>query len=99
MSDWIPSNELTELTGVPRRTLYNQHSTRTGALAPILTKFGGRLGAWRADYEVWKDAQRKLKPPPSAASLPSLRTCDAAPVGFSRAEINAMGARKPRSPG
>jgi hypothetical protein len=65
MSDWISSDELEALTGVDRRTLYNQHSTGKGALAPILTKLGGRLGVWRADYVLWRDAQRRLKPPES----------------------------------
>jgi predicted DNA-binding transcriptional regulator AlpA len=62
-SDFIAVTELAQLTGFERKSLYNWHSTGTGPLAPIMTKVGGRLGAWRADYESWRDAQRKLKSP------------------------------------
>lgn len=62
MFDWIPAEQLERLTNVRLKTQYNQHSSGTGALAPILTKLGGRLGCWRSDYDVWRDAQLKLKP-------------------------------------
>jgi predicted DNA-binding transcriptional regulator AlpA len=59
-SDFLPLRELAELTGLRPRTLYNQHHRGDGALSPILTKFGGRLGAWRSDWECWLASQRRL---------------------------------------
>lgn len=59
-SDFIRAQELARLTPFELKTIYNQHSTQTGALAPILVKVGGRLGAWRADYEAWRDSQRRF---------------------------------------
>ncbi|HEY0941904.1 MAG TPA: hypothetical protein VGE08_17560 [Steroidobacter sp.] len=59
-SDFIPAQELSKLTGRSLKTIYNEHSTGKGPLAPILTKFGDRLGVWRADYEAFKASQRKL---------------------------------------
>lgn len=67
-SDFIPATELSELTGRKLKTLYNEHSTGRGPLAPILTKFGDRLGVWRADYEQFKDSQRKLTEKSAAKS-------------------------------
>jgi predicted DNA-binding transcriptional regulator AlpA len=58
--DFISVAELALLTGFTKRTIYFQHSTQTGALAPILSKLGRRLGAWKNDYEQWKTAQYKL---------------------------------------
>jgi predicted DNA-binding transcriptional regulator AlpA len=60
-SDFIPAAELAQLTGRKLKTLYNEHSTGRGPLAPILTKFGMRLGAWRADYEAFVASQRKFR--------------------------------------
>jgi hypothetical protein len=60
-SDFIPAAELAQLTNRSLKTIYNEHSTGRGPLAPILTKFGDKLGAWRADYEQLTQAQRKLK--------------------------------------
>jgi hypothetical protein len=60
--DFIPISELAKLTCFEPKTLYNQHSTGAGPLAAILVRLGGRLGVWRADYELWRDAQRRLKP-------------------------------------
>lgn len=60
-SDFIPLIELSELVGVSRKTLYNQHSAGAGPLSPIMVKLGGRLGCWRDDYEVFKDSQRRIK--------------------------------------
>jgi hypothetical protein len=61
-SDFLPVVELAKLTPFKPKGIYNQHSSGTGPLVPILTKVGGRLGAWRADYELWRDSQRRLKP-------------------------------------
>lgn len=60
MRDFIGVTELAELTGFAPRTIYFQHSTQHGALVPILSKLGRKLGAWRHDYEVWRDGQQKL---------------------------------------
>lgn len=59
-SDFISAAELAKLTGFNRKTVYNQHSQGRGPLASILVKVGGRLGCWRADYEQWRDGQRRL---------------------------------------
>jgi predicted DNA-binding transcriptional regulator AlpA len=59
-SDFISATELAHLTGFARKSLYTWHSANSGPLVPILTKIGGRLGAWRHDYEAWKNAQRKM---------------------------------------
>ncbi len=61
-SDFLPVVELSKLTPYKPKGIYNQYSSRVGPLVPILTKLGGRLGAWRADYEQWRDSQRRLKP-------------------------------------
>ena len=60
-SDFIPVVELSRLTTIPVKTIYNQHSTGKGPLAPILTKLGSRLGAWRADYEAWVVSECRFK--------------------------------------
>lgn len=60
-TDWMPCEEISRETDYTRKALYNQHYTRRGSLAGILTKVGGRLGCWRADYEIWRDQQRKLR--------------------------------------
>jgi predicted DNA-binding transcriptional regulator AlpA len=51
---------LAEETPFKRKSIYNQHSSGKGPLAPILVKLGGRLGCWRADYEAWKASQRRF---------------------------------------
>ena len=66
-SDFLPVLDLAKLTKAAPKSIYNQHSTGNGPLAPILVKVGGRLGCWRADYELWRDAQRRLKSPDPAA--------------------------------
>lgn len=60
-ADFIPAAELSKLTGRSLKTIYNEHSTGRGPLAPILTKFGDRLGVWRADYEAFVASQRKFR--------------------------------------
>ena len=60
MGDFISAAELAELTGFTLKTVYHQHSTQTGALVPILSKLGRRLGAWREDYDAWRAQQRRL---------------------------------------
>ena len=60
VSDWIPIAELATLTGRRPKSLYNDHSAGRGPFAAILTKLGGRLGVWRADYEALKAQERRL---------------------------------------
>jgi nitrate reductase assembly molybdenum cofactor insertion protein NarJ len=59
--DFLPVVTLEELTRVPIKTLYNSHSKGSGPLSEILTKLGGRLGAWRCDYEAYVASRRRLK--------------------------------------
>lgn len=59
-ADFIPIAQLAQLTGRAVKTIQNERSTGRGPLTPILTKVGGRLGAWREDYETWRASQRKL---------------------------------------
>jgi hypothetical protein len=61
VSDFIGVKELAALTGFAPKTIYFQHSTQHGALVPILSKLGRKLGAWRGDYETWRNKQRKLQ--------------------------------------
>src|ERR1700722_18244984 len=61
-ADFISATELAVLTGCARKSIYTWHSSKSGPLAAILTKVGGRLGAWRDDYEMWKLSQRKMGP-------------------------------------
>lgn len=60
-SDFIGTAELSKLTNIAVKTLHNQHSTHSGPLAAILTRFGGRVGCWRKDYELFVEQRRKLK--------------------------------------
>lgn len=62
VTDFIGVKELAALTGFAPKTIYFQHSTQHGALVPILSKLGRKLGAWRGDYETWRNRQRKLEP-------------------------------------
>ena len=62
VTDFIGVKELAALTGFAPKTIYFQHSTQHGALVPILSKLGRKLGAWRGDYETWRNRQRKLQP-------------------------------------
>jgi hypothetical protein len=59
--DFIPVARLSELTTIERKSLYNSHSSGRGPLAEILCKLGGRLGAWRCDYEEYVAIKRRLK--------------------------------------
>jgi hypothetical protein len=58
--DFLPVADLAIRTGYSKQALYDTHCRGVGPLAEILTKLGGRLGAWRGDYEVWVAKQRKL---------------------------------------
>jgi hypothetical protein len=58
--EFMPVEEIAARSGFKAKSLYNQFSEQRGALIPILTKFGGRLGAWREDWETFKASQRKL---------------------------------------
>lgn len=60
-ADFLTVAELSRRTGIKLKTLYNTHSSGSGPLVEILTKLGSRLGAWRADYELWVAAQRRMK--------------------------------------
>lgn len=68
MSDFINARELSRLTGFTLKTIYHQSSTQHGALVPILTKLGSRLGAWREDYDAWRATQRKVPTDAGSAS-------------------------------
>jgi len=59
-SDFIKAGELSKLTGFSVHSFYNQHARQCGPMSSILTKLGGKLGAWRLDYEVWMRSQRRL---------------------------------------
>ena len=60
-SDFIRAvPELVQLSGFAPQTIYNMHYYQRGALWPILTKFGGRLGVWREDWERFKALQMRL---------------------------------------
>lgn len=59
--DFIPASELARLTGRKLKTIYDDHARHAGPLATILTKFGGRVGVWRKDYEAFIERQRKLR--------------------------------------
>lgn len=61
-SVFLDIHALSELTSFTPRTIYNQHNSGKGVLVPILTKMGGRLGAWRQDFEAWVQTQRKFRP-------------------------------------
>lgn len=65
--DFIPIVQLSQLTGFAPGSLYNQHSSGVGPVAPILTKLGHRVGAWRQDYQQWVVSQRRLSPQQDAA--------------------------------
>jgi hypothetical protein len=60
MADFMRLPELAESSGLAPRSIKNMFYAQKGALHPILTKFGGRLGCWRADWEKFKAAQLKL---------------------------------------
>ena len=59
-SSFMPVRELSQETNYAPKSIYNQHSRGRGALAPILVKVGGKLGVWRADYDIWVKSQRRL---------------------------------------
>jgi hypothetical protein len=61
-SDFMVVPALAAATSFKPKSIYNQHSSGRGPLAPILVKVGGRLGCWRADYEAWKASQRRMIP-------------------------------------
>jgi hypothetical protein len=58
---FIPNGpELEALTGFTPGAVRTQHCTGRGALVPILTKFGDRLGIWEPDWNALVKSQRKL---------------------------------------
>jgi len=65
--DFIPVTQLAARTGFKAKSLYNQHSSGVGPLAPILTRLGSKVGAWRLDYERFVSEQRRLKDEDEAA--------------------------------
>ena len=63
---FIPNGpELEDLTGFTPDSVRTQSSTGRGALVPILTKFGNRLGVWEADWNELARSQRRLRNAPS----------------------------------
>jgi hypothetical protein len=60
MSDFMRLLELAERSGFKQRSIRNQYHGEDGVLKPILTKFGGRLGCWRADWEKFVAQRQKL---------------------------------------
>jgi hypothetical protein len=59
---FIPNGpELHALTGFTAHSVRTQHCTGRGALVPILTKFGDRIGVWEADWHALADSKRKLR--------------------------------------
>jgi hypothetical protein len=58
--DFMRLAELSKRSGLRPQTIYRHHCTGRGVLVPILTKFGGRLGCWRADWRAFTSAQLKL---------------------------------------
>ena len=65
---FIPNgHELEALTGFTPVSVRTQHCTQRGALVPILTKFGDRLGVWSADWEALTRLQRRLPDTTAAA--------------------------------
>lgn len=66
--EFIPNGpSLYALTGFTPQSVRSQHSTKRGALVPILTRFGNRLGVWRADWIAFAESQRKLREQGKAA--------------------------------
>jgi hypothetical protein len=59
--DFYTVQKIAALTGYAVKSLYNQHAAGVGPLGNLLTKVGGKLLMSRADYEAWRDRQRKLK--------------------------------------
>lgn len=59
-TDFMSVAELSGRTGIRAKTFYNAHCNGVGPLAEILTKLGGNLGAWRADYDQFVSKRRKL---------------------------------------
>ena len=60
-SEFIPNGpRLHALTTYSPQSVRQQHSDGRGPLSPILTKFGGRLGVWLADWQTLARSQRKL---------------------------------------
>lgn len=64
-SDFIPAPELAKLTGRKLKTIYDDRYRGAGPLSSILTKFGGRVGAWRKDYDAFVEQQRRLPDTPA----------------------------------
>jgi predicted DNA-binding transcriptional regulator AlpA len=60
-TDFLLIPELARRTGFEAKTFYNAHSSGTGPFAEILVKLGGRLGVWRADYDLLVTRNRRLK--------------------------------------
>jgi hypothetical protein len=53
--------ELEAITRFSPSSVRTQHSTGRGALVPVLTKFGDRLGVWSSDWDAFVNSQRKLR--------------------------------------
>ncbi len=66
--------EFEALTGFSPHSVRTQHCTGRGALVPILTKFGDRIGVWEADWRDLANSQRKFR----RAQLPPVHNGEAA---------------------
>jgi hypothetical protein len=65
---FIRVEPLGEIFDLKPGTLYNSHASGRGPLAEIITKFGGRVGAWRDDVEAYIASQRRLRDEPAEPS-------------------------------
>lgn len=57
---FIPLAELALLRGCKPKTIQNEFSGGRGPMKDILTKLGGRVGAWSPDYDAWVARQRNV---------------------------------------
>jgi hypothetical protein len=60
ISDFMPVEEIAQKFSLSRNTVYAQWATQVGALVPLLTKLGGRVGCWRDDYKAFVQSRRRL---------------------------------------
>jgi hypothetical protein len=61
VGEFMPLDELSAASTYAPNSLRNQHASGRGPLAPILTRFGGKLGCWRCDWDALVASQRRLK--------------------------------------
>lgn len=61
-ADFIPAPEFSQVSHFSLSSIYAQNKTKRGPVAHLLTRFGGKLGVWRSDWETFKASQVKLRP-------------------------------------